>query len=173
MLGIEKSMVSLLKKKKKLTVYTDLEKGIYNVLLMRYIGDKYVQVDRVKIKITDKKFRYMEKDFMFNPKLLAFSDQKCNFYAFDYDTCEQLSFNKREFSKDIMITNKEIDIYVNQGILSQLFSGLEKRKEGKGGWILAILFFIIGFAIGALLLYSYGITNPTIQYVTPTPPPTI
>lgn len=166
-------MVSLLKGKKKTTVYTDLEKGIYNVLMMRLIGTKYVQVDRVKIKVDAENFRYADKDFLFNPKLLAFSDQKCNFYAFDFDTCEQMFFGKRKFAKDVVITNKEIDNYVNKGLIAQLIAGLEKRKEGKGQWLMAILFFIIGFAIGALLLYSYGVTNPQIVYASPTPIPSV
>jgi len=139
-----------LKRKRKLTTYTDITTGIYKILLFRNINGSYIQVEKIKHKVTNEKFRYNNKDFKFNAGNIAFSDEKCNYYAYDFDLGTQLSFNERNLPKNISIG--ELDAYVNRAVISQIIAGLEKRKEdNKGKLMLVVLAGIMGGAIGFII----------------------
>lgn len=138
-----------LRRIKRLTTYTDIKTGVYRILLFRNINGSYVQVEKLKHKVIDTKFTHNHKDFKFDAEIIAYSDEKYNYYAFDFDLGTQLTFNKKRFPKDITID--EIDTYVNRGIIAQIISGLEKRKEGKGQWLIVILGAVMGGAIGFII----------------------
>lgn len=152
-----KGLISKIFKQKKLDAYTDKDSGAYMVLFFRTLGNKRVRIDRKRIKISEKKFRYKGQDFtLFNFKDILFSDTKCNYYGFDYDTQKQLVFNESgELPNGI--TLEEIDNYVNAGIISQLIDDLEKPQNGEN--LKMILWIIIGAVIGGLIGYVVGSSN--------------
>lgn len=129
--------------KKKITAYTDFNSGKYTVLMYRKISNRYVRIDKVKLNIKEQKFRYKMNDFInFDRNAILFSDEKNNYYGFDFDTKEQLSMSNKELPKSITLA--EIDRYVNQGLIRQLSSDLEKPKSDKREWIM----FLIGAVCG-------------------------
>lgn len=134
---------------KKLSAFTDLAVGKYKVKFFRRIGDRYVCIDTVNLKIEDNKpFRYKNQDFnLFNKRLFGWTDGKFNFYAFDFDSKEQLTFNRQDLEIG-KVTLEDIDNYVNKGLIRQLVAGLEDAKSPKGQWIMCILFLIVGVLIG-------------------------
>lgn len=134
--------------------FKDFTIGNYMILFFRKLGDKYVEMERKRIDITrEQKFRYNGKDFsVFDKDKIGFSDKKHNFYCFDYDKGEQLSFSPKEFPEKVSL--KDVDDYVNKGIISQLVRGLEEAKTNKSQWIMLIM----GLAIGGLTGYMIAMT---------------
>jgi hypothetical protein len=174
--------------KPKLNAFTDFNIGNYAVKMYRLIADKFVEIDTIKIKIDEKKFTYGKKDFMFNPKHIAFSDAKNNYYAYDFDKGTPLKFNlaglneKGESNQNqqlmfkaielpAKISIEDVDRYVNSGIIAQIIAGLEKPKSSKYG---ALLYIILGAVLGGAIgfIISQQITPTKTVYVIPTPTPT-
>lgn len=130
-------------KKKNINAYTDLAIGKYSVMFFRRVGERYIVIDTVKLNISNNVFRYKGKDFMhFDLSKPLFQNGNKNFFGFDYDTKAQLGFIGKELPKNI--TLKEIDDYVNKGLIRQLVEGIEKPKSDKSQWIM----FIIGCVCG-------------------------
>jgi 3-dehydroquinate synthetase len=128
---------------KKTNAYTDMNTGNYTVLMFRKIGSKNVQIDKVKINITEQKFRYKGKDFFnFNLNNILFADSKNNYYGFNYDDGKQLAFS--DLNLPTNITLAEIDRYVNQGLIKQLTQALEEKKSDKKEYIMFILGAVCG-----------------------------
>lgn len=129
--------------------YTDFNVANFTVLMFRKINDKYIQMDKKKIQINKNEWRYHNKDFTtFDINKVAFSDNKKNYYAFDYDTGEQLTFTKKGMPKKITID--EVDIYVNRNIIEQIVRGLEIPKV-KGQYVMLIIGLAMGIAIGIVV----------------------
>lgn len=163
----------LFKRQKKDMLFKDFNVGRFKIVMYRKIGDKYHEIDRLKMDIKDKVFKYNNKDFKtFNINDIAFSDKNFNYYAFDYDTGEQLKFNTKKMPKSISV--EDVDIYVNRGIIEQLVKGLEDLKP-KGQWLMLIVGAILGVGIG-IIIGMYAIPKPTVAPTpisTPIPTPII
>lgn len=146
--------IYLTKKAKKQLLFKDFSVGRYMVKMYRLIGDHYHEIDKKRIKITQGKFRYNNKDFtIFKINQIAFSDRKNNYYAFDYDSGDQLTFNKSKMPKDV--SREDLDIYTNRGIIADLVKGLEDIKP-KSQWILLIAGLVLGIGIGIIIgLYAF------------------
>jgi hypothetical protein len=153
----------LSKNNKKDMLFKDFNVGRYKILMFRKIGDKFVQFDTLKMDIKDNKFRYGEKDFTtFNINHIAYSDKKNNYYAFDYDSGSQLTFNEKGMPTKITID--DIDIYVNRKIIEQIVAGLEEHK-GKTQWVMLILGIVIGCAIGIVIGLYMPKAGESVQQV--------
>ncbi len=140
------------KRDKKLTAYTDMNIGNYDVLMYRKIGDRYVKIDKKRISVKDTKFTYKGKDFvLLDLSKILFSDNKHNYYGFDFDNGTQLCFTSGTIPKNISL--EEIDNYVNKGIIQQLTNNLEEKHSDTGKMLIWI---IIGIAIGGLAGYVIG-----------------
>jgi len=157
-----------LKKKDKINAFTDFTIGKYVIDMYRKINTNYVRFDTVKIDIKSNKFRYGNKDFIFNISDVAFSDKDANHYAFDYDDASRLKFNKKEFPEKISVD--DVDRYVNSGIIAQIIKGLEKPKENKYGMI---IYFVLGAVVGGAICFFIGtqVTSSKTVYL-PAPSPT-
>lgn len=142
-----------IKKKKsgkgKDLLFKDFNIGEYSVIMFRKINERYVEIERLKMSITDKSFHYKNKDFpTFDIKKPFFSDKKYNYYGFDYDNGDQLTVNTKGMPDKITID--EIDIYVNRGIIEQIVRGLEEPKNKKE-WIMLIVGAVLGVGIGIII----------------------
>lgn len=140
---------------KKPTPYTDMAIGFYSVIMFRKIAGVYTEIDREKVKVEQSKFRYKgKKDFIkIDVGKIAFRDKKRNYFAFDYDTGNQIFFNEKEFPTK-KITIDEVDNYVNKGIISQIVAGLETIKSDKKIGLLIVVGALggtIGFIVGYLI----------------------
>lgn len=137
--------------KKKLSAYTDFNNANYMVLMFRKINGKYVKIDKIKISITQHKFKYKNKEFFkFDPNCILFSDNKFNYYGFDYDSEAQFSITGNELPKGI--TLNDIDNYVNGSLIKQLVTELEEKKSDLG----KLIYIVLGIVIGALIGYLVG-----------------
>jgi len=137
------------------------------------IGEKYVQIDKIKIDVDTGKFRYKNKDFTkgFDMNKIAYSDAKNNYYAFDFDSGEQLTFNAKGLPEKVTID--DLDVYVNRHIISDLVAGLEDNKKGKGQWMMLIIGVILGLAIGVIIGQQLAGSMATTPNPTNTPLPEI
>jgi hypothetical protein len=149
-------------RQKKLTAYTDLNVGNYVFLFFRKIGNRYVRIDKKRISVDKQKLRYKGKDFsLIDINAILFSDNKNNYYGFDYDTEQQLFIKGNESPKNM--TLDEIDEYVNKGILRQLVDELEKPQSDTGK---ILLWLIVGVVIGVLIGYVVGTSmTPNVQVI--------
>lgn len=162
------------KRPNKKLLFEDFNIGKYKIIMFRKIGDKYQEIERLKMEINQQKFRYHNKDFKtFDINKIAFSDKRFNFYAFDYDSGAQLTFKTKEMPDKITI--EEVDVYVNRNIVEQIVKGLEDLKP-KGQYLMLIIGVIMGVAIGIIIGIYIGpsfstptITNTPIPTFTPHP----
>jgi hypothetical protein len=153
--------------KRRFRPFLDFSVGKYKVIMYKLIGNVYTEIDRTEIKVENSQFRYKpkfgkyHKDFVkIDTKLIAFRDSKFNYYAFDFDTGDQIYYQTKEFPKG-KITLDEIDVYVNGGIIKQIVAGLEKVKaESKTGLI--IIVGIMGGAIGFIIAWLIA-TNINVR----------
>lgn len=135
--------------KNKELLFKDFSVGKYSVIIFRKIGDKYTIVDTIKIDIKKDGFRYEDKDFpTFDMNKVAYSDKRNNYYAFDYDNGSQLTFNTKGLPENITI--KDIDIYVNRHVITDLVAGLETPKN-KAQWLMLIVGAVLGVGIGIII----------------------
>lgn len=163
------------KTNKNKLLFEDFNIGKFNIVLFRKVGDRYHQIEKVKMDVSkDDGFRYNNKDFTtFSMKDIAYSDAKNNYYAFDYDSGEQLTFKTKGMPDKISID--DVDIYVNRNIIEQLVAGLEDLKP-KGQWTMLIIGIVLGLAIGIIIgIYLAptitGTSNiPPVPTSTPMPP---
>lgn len=144
---------------KKDLFFKDFNVGKFKVVMFRKIGEKYHQIDKLKIKIDAQKFVYKNKDFKtFDMNKIAYSDNKNNYYAFDFDTGDQLTFKTKGMPEKISID--DVDIYVNRHIVADIVKGLEEFKP-KSQWVLIVVGLILGLGIG-LIIGMYVAPKPTI-----------
>jgi hypothetical protein len=129
--------------------FTDFNVGKYAFIFFRFIGNKWIEVERVKMTIDQTKFRYKNKDFnLLDLSKPLFSDKSNNYYGFDFDTCVQLAFYSQKMPKDI--TTEDIDTYVNRGIIGELVKSLEEPKQ-KFQWVMLAVGIALGIAIGLII----------------------
>ncbi len=152
-------------KTRKSLLFKDFNVGNFMVIMFRKIGDKYHEIDRKRINVTQNTFRYNHKDFVgFDMKNVLFSDKKNNYYGFDYDTGEQLNFHIKGMPKIVSI--EDIDMYVNRNIIKNIVAGLEELKP-KGQYLMLIVGIVLGLAIG-IIIGMY--VSPTVGTPVQTPP---
>lgn len=136
--------------KGKELLFKDFNVGEYVIIMFRKINNKYTEIERLKMAITNKTFNYNGKEFTtFDMNKPIFSDKKNNYYAFDYDSGDILYINGSSLPKNITI--EDIDTYVNRGIIEQLVRSLEQPKQDKGKWLLIIVGLILGIGIGLIV----------------------
>jgi hypothetical protein len=151
------------RKQNKDLLFKDSNVGKYSVIIFRKISDKYNMVDTIKIDIKKDGFRYEDKDFTtFDMNKVAYSDKHSNYYAFDYDNGDQLTFKTKGLPENITI--KDIDIYVNRHVIADLVAGLEQPKN-KGQWLMLIVGAVLGVGIGIIIGQYIGGTMLTLIVV--------
>lgn len=139
-----------IRKNTKVNAFTDFNMGKIKALVMRKIGNKMVVIDKIELKYDQTTVRYKNKDFShFDKDLIYFSDAENNYYAFDFDTGNQLGTGTKQFPDKFTVD--DIDVYVNRNIIAQLASGLEKIKQEKGKFIIIILAGVLGGIIGFMI----------------------
>lgn len=149
-------------------LFKDFNVGQFGVIMFRKIGERFFEIDRKKIKVTEEKWRYKNKDFKtFDMNKPAFCTKKKNYYAFDYDSGAQLTFFEKGMPKNI--STDDVDVYVNRHIISDLVKGLEELKP-KGQYVLLVVGIVLGIAIG-IIIGMYAIPKPTVEIIAPTPTP--
>jgi len=156
------------KTNKKGLLFKDFSVGQFSIIMFRKIGDRFHEIDRKNIKITDQQWRYNNKDFVtFNISDTLFSDRRKNYYGFDYDSGSQLTFKTKGMPDKITID--DVDIYVNRHLIEELVKGLEELKP-KGQWMMLIIGIALGIAVG-IIIGTYVMPQAS-QAVTNTPIPT-
>lgn len=137
-----------LRKRKNNLLYQDLNVGKYMIMFFRKINGKYVLVEKKKLKIEHTKFRFHNRDFtLMKFEWVLYSDNKFNYYGFDFDKQTQLCFNEGGKLPE-GITLEDIDIYINRNVIAQAIQGLEKLDSKKSQWLMLIVGACIGFGIG-------------------------
>lgn len=138
------------KGKGKELLFKDFNVGNYKVILYRKVGNRYVEIERKTIQINKQEgFKYNNKDFcVFKIDDIAFADSNHNYYAFDYDTGAQLTFNEKNMPESISID--DVDIYVNRGIIKQLIDSLETKTD-KAKFLFIIVGAVLGLGIGLII----------------------
>lgn len=131
-------------------LFKDFNVGKYSIIMFRKINDRYIEIERLKMSITNKVFNYKGKEFItFDINMPFFSDKDYNYYGFDYDSGEILTVKTKGMPKEITID--DIDTYVNRGIIEQIVRSLETPQENKGKYLLIVVGLILGIGIGLII----------------------
>lgn len=141
-------------RKKMVARYEDFNVATLKVKFYRNIANIMHEIGTEDIKVDSNKFKFKDKDFsILDRSKIAFSDNENKYYAFDYDTTEQLTFKRPNHSPKVKEIIDLLDTWINKNVIQQLTAGLEHPAGTKSLIIAIFVSLAIGLICGVLVGY--------------------